>query len=61
MREFRWDPFAVLGRENCTVGALRAKATQVDTSPKSRGGLKALGDGDSAVTSADIIKILSHV
>lgn len=61
MREFRWDPFSILGRENCTVGALRAKATGVDTKPVSRGGLKALGDGDSAVTSADIIKILSHV
>jgi predicted TIM-barrel fold metal-dependent hydrolase len=61
MREFRWDPFSILGRENCTVGALRAKALNVDTSPVSRGGLKALGDGYSAVTSADIIKILSHV
>ena len=31
MREFRYDPFSILGRENCTVGALRAQATHVDT------------------------------
>jgi hypothetical protein len=26
MREYNYDPFALLGRENCTVGALRAQA-----------------------------------
>ncbi|MEY2874368.1 MAG: hypothetical protein RLZZ373_1739 [Pseudomonadota bacterium] len=31
MREFRYDPFSVLGRENCTVAALRAQATHVNT------------------------------
>lgn len=61
LREFRFDPFALLGRENCTVGALRAQASNVDVAPISRGGLKALGDGSSAVTSADILRILSHV
>lgn len=29
MREFSYDPFAILGRENCTVGALRAQAGHV--------------------------------
>jgi predicted TIM-barrel fold metal-dependent hydrolase len=61
MREFRWDPLSILGRENCTVGALRAKATHVDTRPLSKAGLKPAGDGVSAVTSADVIKVLSHV
>jgi predicted TIM-barrel fold metal-dependent hydrolase len=37
MRHFRFDPFAVHRREDCTVGALRAraKASGVDTSPLS--------------------------
>ena len=34
MRHFRFDPFAVRPREECTVGALRAKATDVDVTPK---------------------------
>ena len=35
MRLFRFDPFAVRPKEECTVGALRAKAAAagVDTSP----------------------------
>jgi hypothetical protein len=35
MRHFRFDPFAVRAREECTVGALRAGATDVDTAPRS--------------------------
>jgi len=31
MRIFQYDPFSVLPREECTVGALRARATDVDT------------------------------
>ena len=34
---FDYDPFSVLGRDNCTVGALRAQATDVETAPKSSG------------------------
>jgi predicted TIM-barrel fold metal-dependent hydrolase len=37
MRLFRFDPFAVRPREACTVGALRAGAVGVDTSPHSSG------------------------
>jgi hypothetical protein len=33
MRNFRYDPFSVIPREQCTVGALRAQATDVDTAP----------------------------
>lgn len=61
MREFSYDPFPILGRENCTVGALRAKAAQVDTAPRSRGGLNPRTDESKPVTAADVKKILSHV
>ena len=37
MRLFRYDPFSVRPREECTVGALRAQATDVDTAPRSSG------------------------
>ena len=36
MRHFRYDPFTVLGgRENCTVGALRAERAGHDVSIRS--------------------------
>jgi hypothetical protein len=37
MRSFRYDPFAHIPREQATVGALRARATDVDTSPRPSG------------------------
>jgi len=37
MRNFSYDPFAVIPREQATVGALRAQATDVDTTPVSHG------------------------
>jgi hypothetical protein len=36
MRHFQYDPFSVRPREDCTVGALRAEASDVDTSHVSR-------------------------
>jgi hypothetical protein len=45
MRNFRYDPFAHLPREECTVGALRAQATDVDTSLVSHGTGKFQDDG----------------
>ena len=33
MRVFRYDPFAAIPREQCTVGALRAQAGHVDLTP----------------------------
>jgi hypothetical protein len=36
MHHFRYDPFSVRSREQCTVGALRAEAVDVDTSLVSR-------------------------
>lgn len=37
MRIFQYDPFSVLGRQNCTVGALRAAASGHDISEVSKG------------------------
>jgi predicted TIM-barrel fold metal-dependent hydrolase len=37
MRHFRFDPFAHRPRERCTVAALRAEATDVDVTPRSKG------------------------
>jgi hypothetical protein len=37
MRHFRFDPFAHRPRGECTVGALRASAADVDISPRSVG------------------------
>jgi hypothetical protein len=55
MREFSYDPFAILGRENCTVGALRAKAAHVKTEPAlGLGGADHGRDDGKPVTSGDI-------
>jgi predicted TIM-barrel fold metal-dependent hydrolase len=58
MRDFRFDPFAHHTREELTVGALRAKASEqgVDISPKSSGGAAPLAPGEEVrpVTSGDI-------
>ncbi|MET0370511.1 MAG: amidohydrolase family protein [Sphingobium sp.] len=58
-REFQIDPFPMLGgRENCTVGALQAKARArgVSTAVESFGGQDARGFGDPSkpVTSQDV-------
>ena len=37
MRHFRYDPFAHRPPESCTVGALRAEASDVDITPRSHG------------------------
>ena len=65
LREYSFDPFSILGRENCTVGALRAKATHVDVEPRHNlGGLKtesmsAIENARRPVTSGDIIKMFA--
>ena len=62
MREFRFDPFVNASRAECTVGALRARATHVDTSEQSfLGGQNPQFDRTRPVTSADVRKILSAV
>src|SRR3954471_8056601 len=37
MRHYRFDPFAKVAKEECTVGALRARAADVDVRPMSKG------------------------
>lgn len=60
MREFNYDPFAILGRENCTVGALRALAVDVDTTPKSTGGASANPTHRSGrMTSGEVQKLFA--
>ncbi|MEY2433631.1 MAG: hypothetical protein QOC92_3356 [Acidimicrobiaceae bacterium] len=54
MRNFSYDPFAVIDREHATVGALRALATDVDTTPISHGKGKFQKEGlVTAVTLAE--------
>jgi hypothetical protein len=55
MRLFRYDPFSTLGgRDNCTVGALRARAEGWDVSIVARG-IKATGTG-----AMDLLKMASN-
>jgi predicted TIM-barrel fold metal-dependent hydrolase len=51
MRLYKFDPFSVLGKENCTVGALRQQAEGWDVSIVARG-IKA-----SATGAADLLKM----
>jgi hypothetical protein len=37
IRHYRFDPFATRPREECTVGARRARAADVDVTPRSVG------------------------
>jgi predicted TIM-barrel fold metal-dependent hydrolase len=57
---FDFDPVAILGRENCTVEALRAKAKGVDVSERSMEGKDARVQGDFTrpVTAGDVQKTL---
>jgi len=45
MANFSYDPFAHIPREQATVGALRASAADVDTTPVSHGTGKFQDDG----------------
>lgn len=64
MKAFHYDPFAILGRENCTVGALREQARDVDISLKAygaHGGASPLEQGvKRVVTSGDVVKMFPH-
>ena len=57
MKAYHYDPFSILGRENCTVAALRAQATHVDVTPLAFGNIHALGDMSRPVTSGDVVKL----
>lgn len=61
MRVYSFDPFKHIPREQCTVGALRAKAGHVDTQPRSGGGNRPVEKGDTRiVTSADVLKLFAE-
>jgi len=61
MERFQYDPFSVIPREKCTVGALREQAAHVDVSNKSGGGGKPPSDYESGfVTIGDIMKQLAE-
>lgn len=61
IREFRFDPFSIRGRDNCTVGALRAEAVHVDTVPKAGlGGFNPAGKKrGEPVTSGEVNKMFT--
>ncbi|MDY0012567.1 MAG: amidohydrolase family protein [Rhodocyclaceae bacterium] len=60
LREFSFDPFALLGRENCTVGALRAQAAHVDTKPMvGIGGHNPSNKEGRPVTAGDVAKLFA--
>ena len=60
MREFSYDPISLFGRENCTVGALRAQAKHVDILPRpGMGGAAPEGQGQRVVTSGDINRMFA--
>jgi predicted TIM-barrel fold metal-dependent hydrolase len=58
---FRFDAFGAMGgRENCTVGALRARAKDVDLSPlRGKGGKPPLEGERRPVTAGDVLTQLS--
>ncbi len=60
MRLYNFDPISKLGRENCTVGALRAQAAHVDTSVKATPGLNP-NTGDGVVTSGDVQQMFASM
>jgi len=56
-RHFQYDPFKHIPREQCTVGALRAQAKDVDLTPKRGGGGKQPSDyARGYCTIGDIMK-----
>lgn len=58
MQAYHFDPISILGRENCTVGALREQAKDVDTTVKSTPGYKPSNTG-GVVTSGDIARMFA--
>ncbi len=60
MREFSFDPFAVLGKANCHVGAVRALAGHVSTQPTvGLGGARPLDGEKRSVTSGDLMRMFA--
>ncbi len=61
LRHFQYDPFAHIPKQECSVGALRARAKDVDVSPRAVGGGKAPSDYESGFcTIGDIMKQMAQ-
>jgi predicted TIM-barrel fold metal-dependent hydrolase len=52
MKHFQYDPFSILGRENCTVGALRRSAAGHDVAIRS---VNAANVGKHAARAVDLV------
>lgn len=64
LKLYHFDAFGMMGgRDNCTAGALRQRATHVDTRPVSFGGPAPLAFGETRrpVTSGDITRMFEAV
>lgn len=60
MRELHYDPFSVLEREQCTVGALRSQASHIDVSPvEGMGGINPSAGHSRPVTSGDFQRLMN--
>jgi predicted TIM-barrel fold metal-dependent hydrolase len=60
MREFGFDPFKVMPREQCTVGALRSLAGHVSTAPVSgMGGHNPSNRDGRQVTNGEVMKLFA--
>jgi len=55
---FNFDALGILGRENCTVAALRAQARHVDVSTRTVASERKLGRSGHAVTSGEVLAVL---
>jgi hypothetical protein len=61
-RHFQYDPFGHIPKEQCTVGALRARAKHVDLRPRVGGGGKQPSDyAKGYATIGDIMQQLAQV
>ncbi|MCX5738614.1 MAG: amidohydrolase family protein [Proteobacteria bacterium] len=56
MRIFRYDPFATIPRELCTVGALRAQAKHVDLTP-----IRGVGGRPPGVGAGEVVRMAQIV
>jgi hypothetical protein len=62
MRYFNFDPFRHIDRKDATVGALRAKATHVDVTPKADlGGFKPSRNFKGVVTFRDLAQLAKEM
>ncbi len=59
MREYSFDPISILGREQCTVGALRAQGKDVDVTVRATPGYKPDNEEGGVITSGDIAKMFA--